>query len=426
MKDLQKFIQKSPSSYQASESIINQLKMNEFKELQEKSTWNFEPGGSYYLIRNMSSVIAFRLGTENPSKSGFMIAGAHTDSPSLKLKSEGGNWKDGVARISTEAYGSPIISSWLDRELSIAGVVTLRVGGIWSRVLFDYKKPVAIIPNLAIHLNREVNKGFEFNKQNHLQAVIGISKSNNNPLKSLISNELNVESGDIGEMDLFLYDPGKGLVLGNEYFVAPRIDNLAMCHCILTSLISSKASDATQVAVFYDNEEIGSLTYQGANSSFLSEILERIVLADKNNSKEDYFMAKASSFLISADGAHGVHPNFSDKHDPDYAPMLNSGPVIKLNASYKYATTSETSLVFQRLCEELSISYQKFAGRSDIPSGSTIGAISAANLGIRTVDVGNPMWAMHSIRETCGTMDHALMNKVLMHYFNRGITENEQ
>jgi aspartyl aminopeptidase len=184
-------------------------------------------------------------------------------------------------------------------------------------------------------------------------------------------------------------------------------------------------SAATQVAVFYDNEEVGSLTYQGANSSFLSEILERIVYSNKENTREDYFRAKAASFLISADGAHAVHPNFSDKHDPDYSPKLNKGPVIKLNAAFKYATSSETALVFQGLCEDLSIPFQKFIGRSDMPSGSTIGAISAANLGIRTVDVGNPMWAMHSIRETYGMRDHKLMNDVLTHYYNKGISRNE-
>jgi aspartyl aminopeptidase len=373
----------------------------------------------------MSSVIAFRLGLDKLSDSGFMITGAHTDSPSLKLKSEGGNWKEGSARLSTEVYGAPILSSWLDRELSIAGVVTVRKDGIWSRILFNHKKPVAIVPNLAIHINREVNKAFEYNKQDHLQAVLGISKSKEDPLRTLVSRQLDIESGDLGEMDLFLYDPGAGSFLGDEYFVSPRIDNLAMCHSILSAITSSMVSAATQVAVFYDNEEVGSLTYQGANSSFLSEILERIVYSNKENTREDYFRAKAASFLISADGAHAVHPNFSDKHDPDYSPKLNKGPVIKLNAAFKYATSSETALVFQGLCEDLSIPFQKFIGRSDMPSGSTIGAISAANLGIRTVDVGNPMWAMHSIRETYGMRDHKLMNDVLTHYYNKGISRNE-
>ncbi|MCK5154347.1 MAG: M18 family aminopeptidase [Spirochaetales bacterium] len=426
MKDLQQFIKESPSAYQASNSIIYQLKNNGFEYLDERKNWNLKPGGAYYLLRNMSSVIAFRLGTEKLAKSGFMIAGAHTDSPSLKIKTEGGSWKGGSARVSTEAYGTPIISTWLDRELSVAGVVAVLRNGVWSRSLIDYKKPVAVVPNLAIHMNREVNKGFEYNKQNHLQAVLGIGKSDNDPLRSMVSNLLNVEPLDIGEMDLFLYDPGEGSFLGDEYFIAPRIDNLAMCHSVLSALISSKISNTTQVAVFYDNEEIGSLTYQGANSSFLSEILERIVLSGKENTREDYFRAKAASFLISADGAHAVHPNFIDKHDPDYAPRLNGGPVIKLNAAFKYATTSETALVFQGICDELSIPFQKFAGRSDIPSGSTIGAISAANLGIRTVDVGNPMWAMHSIRETYGMRDHVLMNKILIHYYNKGISAYEQ
>ncbi len=421
MKDLQQFIKNSPGSYHASEYIISQLKLNGFESLDEKKNWKLKPGGSYYIIRNMSSVIAFRPGTELLSESGFMIAGAHTDSPALKIKTEGCSWKNGAARVSTESYGSLIVSSWLDRELSIAGVVTVRDNSGWSRILFDYEKSIAIVPNIAIHMNRDINKGFEYNKQNHLQAVLGIAQSDQDPLKFLVSDSLNIESRDIGEMDLFLYDPGKGIFLGDEYFVAPRIDNLAMCHSVLSALISSTTSNATQVGVFYDNEEVGNLTYQGANSSFLTEILERIVLSANEDSREDFFRAKAASFFISADGAHAVHPNFSDKHDPDYAPELNKGPVVKSNAGCKYATTSETSLIFERICEELSVPYQRFIGRSDSLSGNTIGAISAANLGIRTVDVGNPMWAMHSIRETYGMRDHELMNKVLTRFFNKGI-----
>jgi aspartyl aminopeptidase len=422
MKDLQQFIKKSPCSYHGAESLVSQLKMNGFECLDEKNTWKLKHGGSYYLLRNMSSVVAFRLGTEKISQSGFMIAGAHTDSPSLKLKTEGGSWKEGSARVSTETYGAPIISTWLDRELSIAGVVTVQKNGLWSRILFNHEKPVAVIPNLAIHMNREVNKGFEYNKQNHMQAVLGITKTDKDPIKSFVSDHLGVKLKEIGEVDLFLYDPGLGTLLGDEYFISPRIDNLAMCHSVLSSLISSKSSDSTQVAVFYDNEEIGSMTYQGANSSFLAEILERIVLSIDENSRQDYFRAKAASFLISADGAHGVHPNFSDKHDPDYSPRLNGGPVIKLNAAYNYASTSETALVFQGLCEELDVPFQKFIGRSDIPGGSTIGAISSANLGIRTVDVGNSLWAMHSIRETYGMRDHDMMIKVLTHFYNKGIS----
>ncbi len=421
MEELKLFIKKSPTAYQAAMSIVEELEKSGFHHLNEKDPWILSAGEGYYVVRNMSSVIAFRVGNKKIVHSGFMIAGAHTDSPSLKLKSDGGSWKEGAARVSTEVYGSPVVSSWLDRELSIAGVVNIRKK-TWSRELFDYKKPIAVVPNLAIHMNRDVNKGYEYNKQDHLQAVLGISKSDKDPLRSLVSGHLNIEPSDIGGMDLFLYDPAEGSFIGDEYFVSPRIDNLAMCHSILNALTSSDPAPFTQMGVFYDNEEIGNITYQGANSSYLSEIIERIVLAGGGSSREDYFMAKAASFLISADGAHGVHPNFSDKHDPDYLPRLNGGPVIKLNANYKYSTTSETSLIFHQLCDELSIPVQNFVVRSDMPCGSTIGSISSSILGIRTVDVGNPMWAMHSIRETYGMKDHLLMNKVLTHYFNRGIT----
>lgn len=420
MKNLKLFIEKSPTAYQATESIAEQLKKYGFNQLFEKAPWVLLPGEGYYVIRNMSSVIAFRVGTKNIRHSGFRIVGAHTDSPSLKLKTDGGSWKEGSARVSTEVYGGPVVSSWLDRELSVAGVVNIKKDN-WSRILFNYKKPIAIVPNLAIHMNRDINKGYEYNKQNHLQAILGISKSDKDPLRSMVSGHLHLDPSDIGEMDLFLYDPTAGSFLGDEYFVSPRIDNLAMCHCILTSLTASVPAAFTQMGVFFDNEEIGNLTYQGADSTYLSEILERIVLASGGTSREDYFIAKAASFLISADGAHGVHPNFSDKHDPDYLSRLNGGPVIKFNAGYKYSTTSETSEVFRQLCEELSVPVQSFVGRSDMPSGSTIGAISSSILGIKAVDVGNPMWAMHSIRETYGMKDHVFMKKVLTYYFNEGI-----
>ena len=423
MEDLKLFIKKSPTAYQATMSIVEQLEKSGFHHLSEKDPWILSPGGGYYVIRNMSSVVAFRVGNKNIMHSGFMIAGAHTDSPSFKLKTDGGSWKEGSARASTEVYGSPVVSSWLDRELSIAGVVNIR-RKTWSRELFDYRNPIAVIPNLAIHMNRDVNKGYEYNKQNHLQAVLGISKSDKDPLRILVSGHLDIDPSDIGEMDLFLYDSAEGSFLGDEYFVSPRIDNLAMCHTILNALTSSDSAPFTQMGVFYDNEEVGNLTYQGADSSYLSELLERIVLSGGGSSREDYFMAKAASFLISADGAHGVHPNFSEKHDPDYLPRLNGGPVIKLNAGYKYSTTSETSVIFQQLCEELSVPVQKFVGRSDMPGGTTIGAISSSILGIKTVDVGNPMWGMHSIRETYGMRDHAMMNKVLSRYFTRGIENN--
>ncbi len=416
IKDVLDFIERSPTSYHASRALTEVLLQRGFAELKEADSWEIEKGKCYFLTRNSSSVVAFRTGTLPLNDSGFCILGAHTDSPGLKLKFDGGSTKSGLQRNSTEVYGGAIISSWLDRELSVAGMAAVRENGKWVRKLCDVKEPVAVIPNLAVHLNREVNKGFEYNKQDHLQAVFG-SRS----LQEYIADSLSVDSRQLGESDLFLYDCKKGTILDNGLFVSPRIDNLAMCHAVLHSLETSSPSECTQLAVFYDSEEIGSGTYQGADSSFLGEILERIVLAS-GGTREDFFRSKAQSFMISADGAHGVHPNFSDKHDPLYAPELNKGPVLKMNAMNKYATTSEGAAVFTRLCEQSGVSCQKFITRSDIPSGGTIGAVSSARLGIKTVDVGNPMLAMHSIRETAGTADHLSMITVMKEFYRNGTT----
>ncbi len=420
MKNLTEFIQNSPTAYQTTANIVNELESRGFERLNENEIWDLKPGKGYFTQRNMSSVIAFRPGTGKLSENGFLISGAHTDSPSLKIKSNGSSFSNGTAVVSTEVYGNPIISTWFDRELSFAGVVSIKKKNR-TRVLFDYKTPIAVIPNLAIHMNRDVNKGFEYNKQTHLQAVLGIDGNHKDPLRYIIAEKMNIKISDIGDMDLFLYDPANGTILDNQYLVAPRVDNLAMCHSILTALLTSKSDRKTQAGVFYDNEEIGSLTYQGADSSYFTEILERIVIARGEISREDFFRAKTNSFFISADGAHGVHPNFKEKHDPDYTPKLNGGPVVKINAGYKYSTTSETAMVFRNLCEQISIPVQTFIGRSDMPGGGTIGAVSAAKLGIKTVDVGNPMWAMHSIRETYGLKDHDMMNRVLFHYYSKGI-----
>lgn len=231
---------------------------------------------------------------------------------------------------------------------------------------------------------------------------------------------LKADKDDIGEGDLFLFDPSKGSILAGKAFVSPRIDNLAMCHAVLESFINAPGADGTQIAVFYDNEEIGSRTFQGADGSFFYELLERIT-AVTGGSGDDHYRAKAKSFMISADGAHALHPNYKDKHDREFAPVLNKGPVLKINAGYSYATNSAGASVFTDICSRSGVEFQKLIGRSDIPSGGTIGAVSSSILGIRTIDVGNPMLAMHSIRETAGVDDHIAMIKVLGEFYKNGV-----
>lgn len=417
--ELLDFIHISPTAYHASSVLIRMLEESGFNELKEQDSWDLKPGKDYYLQRNGSTAIAFRLGKKPPAESGFLIAGAHTDSPSLKVKFPvNPAKKDGKSHSETsnvEIYGGPILSTWLDRELSVAGVVNVRRNGHWSRELFATSNPAAVIPNLAIHLNKAVNKGFEYNRQDHMKALF--------PGKSpvdLICEQLGAAPEDVGEGDLFLVDPFKGTILSGKAFVSPRIDNLAMCHAVIKGFIDSPASDETLVAVFFDNEEVGSMTYQGAKSSFLNELLERITIVT-GGGNDDYFRAKANSFLISADGAHAVHPNFPGKHDSNFAPELNKGPVLKMNAGYSYATNSESALVFEDICGRAGVEFQRFIGRSDIPSGGTIGAVSSSLLGIRTVDIGNPMLAMHSIRETAGVADHSAMIRILSEYYRNGI-----
>ncbi len=409
------FMHSSPTAYQAASTIVGMLKERGFRELKEDSAWKLKSGGAYYVQRNNSTVAAFRMGLKSPSETGFLIAGAHTDSPGLKIKFPLMGDK-AQSTLSVEVYGGPIISTWLDRELSVAGIVNVKKKGIWVSEQLVIPEPVAVIPNLAIHLNRDINKGFEYNKQSHLK-VLFPGKS----LPELICEKLNIDKSDIGDGDLFLTDNFKGSILSGKVFVSPRIDNLAMCHGVLDALLDVHVSDSTQIGVFYDNEEIGSRTFQGADGSFFSELLERIVVVS-GGSGDDYYRAKARSFMLSADGAHAVHPNFKDKHDPDYAPQLNKGPVLKLNAGYSYATNSAGAAVFSGICSRAGVKYQRFIGRSDMPSGGTIGTVSSSILGIRTVDIGNPMLAMHSIRETAGVEDHVSMIKVLSEFYRNGIS----
>jgi aspartyl aminopeptidase len=423
--DLINFINVSPTAFHSVLEIEARLKKSGFRSLNETGKWKLEKGGRYYVVRNNSSLAAFIPGKKDVWESGFKIAGAHTDSPSLKIKNEGASVKGGLLRMSVEPYGGGINATWLDRNLSVAGRMVLESdnGTLESRFI-DLKDPVAIIMNQAIHMNRELNKGFEYNKQNHLQAIFtGVEKDTKEEptqiFKKLIADRTGVDPDRIIDMELFLYDVQPGLINGmnNEFISSSRIDNLSMCHAIGKAIESSTNCDETAVAVFFDNEEIGSRTIQGADSSFLRDLLDRITLVT-GGSIEDTYRSRAVSFSISADGAHAHHPNFADSHDPAYAPVINGGPVIKISSNYKYSTTSETAPVFKKLCKEASVPFQELINRSDVPSGSTIGTISSALTGIKSVDVGSPMFAMHSIRETAGVLDHFYMTEVLKRFYS--------
>ncbi|HOH60227.1 MAG TPA: M18 family aminopeptidase [Candidatus Cloacimonadota bacterium] len=416
--DFLSFLDGANSRFTASKQIMDRLAAAGFVELSESKSFKLKKGGKYFIRRMDTAVIAFVVGSKSPAESGFKLAASHIDSPSLKLKTQSYRCDRGVCRMGVEVYGGPIVHTWLDRELSVSGRVIVKTPkGNESRTV-DLKRPIAIIPNAAIHMNREINKGFEYNKQTHLQAILSVSEKDENPLYALIAKALKIKAADIIADDLYLYDTAEAATIGiqSEMIACGRLDNLAMTHCILQGLLSAKRPKHTAVGVFFDHEEIGSQTPQGAFSSLLSELLERICLA-LNCSREEYFCAIHSSYLISADMAHAYHPSYAEKYDPDYAPRMNQGPVIKLNANHRYASTAESSQAFIQLCNAAHVPYQSFLVRSDMPCGSTVGPILAADLGISTIDIGNPMWAMHSVRETCGTEDHLYLIKVFEIFF---------
>lgn len=414
--DLVHFLKGAPTMYHAAATIVSRLLAAGFKELLEQDAWKVETGGRYFVTRNHSAVIAFVVGEKTPSWGGYRLAGAHTDSPGLKLRPETISRSAGCARLGVEVYGAPILSTWLDRELALGGMVTVEHDGAIQTRLLDIPRPIAVVPNPAIHMQKNINEGFQYNKHNHLQAVIGTSNGQGEKerLLALFAETLGVETSAIRGFDVFLRDAATPALVGldQDLIVAGHLDNLAMCHAILNALLRARETDATRVGVFVDNEEVGSQTMMGADSSFLATVLERIEVA-MGESREGHWRAAARSFMVSADMAHAAHPNFPEFHDAAYAPVMNGGPAVKFSANFRYATTAESAAIFEAMCREAEVPCQKMLNRSDMPPGSTIGPMTSARLGIRAVDVGNPMWSMHSARETAGVFDQWYMTRVL-------------
>lgn len=424
-KDLIDFIYKSPTAFHAVETVKNFLDKNEFNELKETEQWNLKAEGKYYVIKNDSAITAFVMGRESVVENGFKIVGTHTDSPTFRIKPHAEMTSEGsYLKLNTEVYGGPILNTWMDRPLSIAGRVVLKSKHPLkpSCKLLNIKKPLLIIPNLAIHMNRDVNKGLELNAQKHTLPLLGMINdklSKEDFLLRTIANELKVDISEILDFDLFLYEYEKGCIMGmnDEFISSGRLDDLAMVHAALEALINSKPSSSTNVLVCFDNEEVGSTTKQGADSIFLSSILERIVEKEESG-KEAYFRALANSFIISSDLAHAVHPNWEEKADPTNRPIINKGPVIKINANFSYTTDAYSSAVYEGICKKESIPVQKFVNRSDSRGGSTIGPISWSHININSVDIGTPILAMHSIRELGGVDDHYYITKSFNRFYS--------
>ncbi|TVR58995.1 MAG: M18 family aminopeptidase [Spirochaetaceae bacterium] len=427
------FLDASVTPYHTAAAIVDRLKDAGFTELDERERWDVTPGAGYFVRRNGSAVLAFVPGAKSPAEVGFRIVGAHTDSPALKLKTSAESDAHGYRVVPVEVYGSPIVSTWLDRDLVVAGrLVTERDGALQS-VLARLPGTPARVPNLAIHLNRNVNDGFKYNNQDHLRAIIGAAASgentesgkadNSSRLVEALASGIGVPVDSVRGADVFLTDgqPAARTGLASEFLVSGRIDNAAGCFTTLEAFLRSPRGDSTAVAFFADTEEVGSKTATGADSPFLRDTLDRIVALAGAGGPEEAFRARARSIVVSNDATNAVHPNFAEKHDSSYRPVANRGPVVKLSAQHRYATTGATHGFFADACRAAGVPVQVIVPRSDIPSGSTIGPMTAAWTGIPTVDVGIPIIAMHSIRETAGYDDIDFMIRALVGFYSSDV-----
>jgi aspartyl aminopeptidase len=419
------FVDASPSPWHVIKSVEAQLAGFNFVKLDETLKWTLEPSGRYYVVRDDSSIIIFVLGQKPLVETGFKMIGAHTDSPGLRIKPNTATSIDGLLRVGVEIYGGPILATFTDRDLSLAGRVNykdVKNNIVSSLVKFD--SPLLRLPNLAIHMNRMVNEeGLKLHKQNELPLILSTLAQECLPqtyFLELLKGQTACEIERILSWDLAVYDTQKGSFWGaeNEFYADSQLDNLASCHAALQALLDDEllVNENTLVCAFFDHEEIGSESNRGADGSFLGDVLKRIALVTENN-EEDFTRAVAKSFMISADMAHAYQPNFPLAYDQDHKISVNKGPVIKVNANHRYSTEGVSEAMFVDWCEQAGVPYQKYAHRSDLACGSTIGPITSARLGIRSVDVGNPLWAMHSIRESAGVLDHSYMIKVLKKFF---------
>jgi len=422
--DLASFLDASNTPYHAVSELARRLTAAGFRAFRERDAWQLEPGTRGFVVRGGGSIVAFELGSKPPADAGFVLIGAHSDSPNLRLKPLPDLTSVGYRQLSIEVYGGVLLSTWLDRDLSLAGRVVLADG---HAELIDLKRVVCRIPNLAIHLNRDVNSaGLLLNAQTHLLPVLGL-ESHNGGFAELLTEGLANTAGsgarveDVLGFDLCLYDTQRAAFAGseNEFLFSGRLDNLASCHAALRALLgASPDPEATRVVAIYDHEEVGSQSASGARSLFLSDLLERLAGRFSANDASALPRAISRSLLVSADMAHAVHPNYPDKHDKQHRPLLGAGPVIKVNVNQSYASDGPAVAAFSAACRAVGVTPQHFSSRNDTPCGSTIGPISAARLGVRAVDVGNPMLSMHSCREMAATSDVTPMIRVLTRLFS--------
>ncbi len=418
-KHLFQFIAQSPTPFHAVNVMKNTLKDAGFKALNEKEDWQIKNGQPYYVIREDGALVAFNLGRNN--KGGFRMVGSHADSPCLQLKPKADIYEKNYHQLGVEVYGGALLNPWFDRELSIAGRVIYQgeKDTVHSR-LIDFKRPVAVIPSVAIHLDRNANTEKNINSQKDIVPLVGLSGDSKESFTDILKNQIiaddsSVTVNDILSFDLYCYDFHKPCYTGfsQDFILSSRLDNLLSCF-LLTSAVAQANMDISYMFICNNHEEVGSSTASGARGNLLSATFDRIF-----PDPSDRHRTLANSFLLSVDNAHAIHPNFPEKHEPSHDIALNRGPVLKINATHKYASTGVANGLFKMLCAEKEIPVQEFVMRNDMACGSTIGPLTAAKLGVQTVDIGAASLAMHSIREMTGSRDPWLLFTVLQHFLQR-------
>ena len=423
------FLDASPVNFLAVKNIADMLEAGGFRRLNPAlPIGTVNAGDRFFVTKNDSSIFAFRIGAKTLADAGFHMICAHADSPTFRIKPNAEMLcEGGLVKLNTEVYGGPIMSTWFDRPLTLAGRVIVRSQDVMQpqTMLLHIKRPLLQISNLAIHFNRQVNDGVKLSKQKDVLPLLGQINSQleaGNMLMNVIVEELNkqrpIQQEDILDFDLYLADTTPACTFGahNEFISAGRLDDLSMCFAGLEAMLAAHDTDTTQVLAIFDNEETGSQTKQGAGSPFLSYMLKRIALA-QTNTEEAYYQAVEHAFMISADNAHAWHPNYAEKYDPTNHPMLGGGPVIKFNAAQKYASDAASAAVFAGLCAKAGVPCQRFVNHSDVAGGSTLGNILASSIPLRGVDMGNAILAMHSCRETGSVRDHEYCVKVFTEFF---------
>ncbi|MBR9912293.1 MAG: M18 family aminopeptidase [Gammaproteobacteria bacterium] len=421
--DLLDFLYQSPTPFHAVQSMVSRLEAAGFQRLQEAQSWALAAGKKYYVCRNDSSIIAFVYGSEALVETGLRLVGAHTDSPCLRVKPQPELNSQGYFKLGVEVYGGVLLNPWFDRDLSLAGRVTYRThAGQVKSALLNFERPLATIPSLAIHLDREANNSRTINAQTDISPLLmQLEQDGKQDFRQLLLAQLHeqgtADSKEVLDFDLSFYDTQKPALVGlkEEFIASARLDNLLSCYTGLQSLLAADRSQSC-LLVCNDHEEVGSRSACGAQGPMLQDFICRL-LPDP----EARIRCLSNSLLISADNAHGIHPNYASRHDSNHGPILNQGPVIKINANQSYATNSESAGLFRYWCAEEDVPVQAFVIRTDLACGSTIGPITAAELGVKTLDVGVPTFAMHSIRELGGVKDGFNLYKVLARFYNSPI-----